>query len=141
MRLCIPQFRSISMQLFDLRAMVLCVFNSILPGKINHRFINTLIDTLVQSVFFMLFFFLFQEFWFSSWDSLPFYTAGSMLLLRCFALQTGCFTRCCPHSHCKILGEKKQNLRVYMMFDFILHAPDRIGGIQPLLPIITELGM
>uniref|UniRef100_A0A8C2ARF6 O-acyltransferase n=1 Tax=Cyprinus carpio TaxID=7962 RepID=A0A8C2ARF6_CYPCA len=31
-RLCIPQFRSISMQLFDLRAMVLCVFNSILPG-------------------------------------------------------------------------------------------------------------
>uniref|UniRef100_A0A672HZS1 Sterol O-acyltransferase 1 n=1 Tax=Salarias fasciatus TaxID=181472 RepID=A0A672HZS1_SALFA len=31
-RLCIPQFRSISLQLFDLRAMVLCVFNSILPG-------------------------------------------------------------------------------------------------------------
>uniref|UniRef100_A0A671NQR0 O-acyltransferase n=1 Tax=Sinocyclocheilus anshuiensis TaxID=1608454 RepID=A0A671NQR0_9TELE len=31
-RLCIPQFRSISMQLFDLRAMVLYVFNSILPG-------------------------------------------------------------------------------------------------------------
>ncbi|XP_051525695.1 sterol O-acyltransferase 1-like [Myxocyprinus asiaticus] len=31
-RLCIPQFRSISMQLFDLRVMVLCVFNSILPG-------------------------------------------------------------------------------------------------------------
>ncbi|XP_024135115.1 sterol O-acyltransferase 1 isoform X1 [Oryzias melastigma] len=31
-RLCIPQFRSISMQFFDLRAMVLCVFNSILPG-------------------------------------------------------------------------------------------------------------
>uniref|UniRef100_A0A8C2DKH2 O-acyltransferase n=1 Tax=Cyprinus carpio TaxID=7962 RepID=A0A8C2DKH2_CYPCA len=31
-RLCIPQFHSISMQLFDLRAMVLCVFNSILPG-------------------------------------------------------------------------------------------------------------
>uniref|UniRef100_A0A674EA52 O-acyltransferase n=1 Tax=Salmo trutta TaxID=8032 RepID=A0A674EA52_SALTR len=31
-RLCIPQFRSISQQLFDLRAMVLCVFNSILPG-------------------------------------------------------------------------------------------------------------
>ncbi|XP_026106481.1 sterol O-acyltransferase 1-like isoform X2 [Carassius auratus] len=31
-RLCIPQFRSISVQLFDLRAMVLCVFNSILPG-------------------------------------------------------------------------------------------------------------
>uniref|UniRef100_A0A3Q4H6C9 O-acyltransferase n=1 Tax=Neolamprologus brichardi TaxID=32507 RepID=A0A3Q4H6C9_NEOBR len=30
-RLCIPQFRSISLQLFDLRAMVLCVFNSILP--------------------------------------------------------------------------------------------------------------
>uniref|UniRef100_A0A3B1K817 Sterol O-acyltransferase 1 n=1 Tax=Astyanax mexicanus TaxID=7994 RepID=A0A3B1K817_ASTMX len=29
-RLCIPQFRSL--QLFDLRAMVLCVFNSILPG-------------------------------------------------------------------------------------------------------------
>lgn len=34
-RLCIPQFRSISMQLFDLRAMVLCVFNSILPGRIS----------------------------------------------------------------------------------------------------------
>uniref|UniRef100_A0A087XMV8 O-acyltransferase n=1 Tax=Poecilia formosa TaxID=48698 RepID=A0A087XMV8_POEFO len=32
-RLCIPQFRSISLQLFNLRAMVLCVFNSILPGK------------------------------------------------------------------------------------------------------------
>uniref|UniRef100_A0A8D3DNQ0 O-acyltransferase n=1 Tax=Scophthalmus maximus TaxID=52904 RepID=A0A8D3DNQ0_SCOMX len=31
-RLCIPQFRSISLKLFDLRAMVLCVFNSILPG-------------------------------------------------------------------------------------------------------------
>ncbi|KAK1896960.1 Sterol O-acyltransferase 1 [Dissostichus eleginoides] len=31
-RLCIPQFRSSSRQLFDLRAMVLCVFNSILPG-------------------------------------------------------------------------------------------------------------
>uniref|UniRef100_A0A3B5LQC6 O-acyltransferase n=1 Tax=Xiphophorus couchianus TaxID=32473 RepID=A0A3B5LQC6_9TELE len=31
-RLCIPQFRSISLQLFNLRAMVLCVFNSILPG-------------------------------------------------------------------------------------------------------------
>ncbi|XP_033820868.1 sterol O-acyltransferase 1 isoform X1 [Periophthalmus magnuspinnatus] len=31
-RLCIPQFRSISLQSFDLRAMVLCVFNSILPG-------------------------------------------------------------------------------------------------------------
>uniref|UniRef100_A0A3Q3XD59 O-acyltransferase n=1 Tax=Mola mola TaxID=94237 RepID=A0A3Q3XD59_MOLML len=30
-RLCIPQFRSISLQLLDLRAMVLCVFNSILP--------------------------------------------------------------------------------------------------------------
>ncbi|XP_072537383.1 sterol O-acyltransferase 1 isoform X2 [Salminus brasiliensis] len=29
-RLCIPQFRSL--QLFDLRVMVLCVFNSILPG-------------------------------------------------------------------------------------------------------------
>uniref|UniRef100_A0A3B4WMT4 Sterol O-acyltransferase 1 n=1 Tax=Seriola lalandi dorsalis TaxID=1841481 RepID=A0A3B4WMT4_SERLL len=33
-RLCIPQFRSVSLQLFDLKAMVLCVFNSILPGKI-----------------------------------------------------------------------------------------------------------
>ncbi|KAJ7992824.1 hypothetical protein DPEC_G00266010 [Dallia pectoralis] len=31
-RLCIPQFHSISLQLFDLRVMVLCVFNSILPG-------------------------------------------------------------------------------------------------------------
>uniref|UniRef100_A0A3P8RV62 O-acyltransferase n=1 Tax=Amphiprion percula TaxID=161767 RepID=A0A3P8RV62_AMPPE len=30
-RLCIPQFHSIGLQLFDLRAMVLCVFNSILP--------------------------------------------------------------------------------------------------------------
>uniref|UniRef100_A0A3P8QXP6 O-acyltransferase n=1 Tax=Astatotilapia calliptera TaxID=8154 RepID=A0A3P8QXP6_ASTCA len=36
-RLCIPQFRSISLQLFDLRAMVLCVFNSILPGKIRNK--------------------------------------------------------------------------------------------------------
>lgn len=35
-RLCIPQFHSISLQPFDLRAMVLCVFNSILPGKISH---------------------------------------------------------------------------------------------------------
>lgn len=35
-RLCIPQFRSISLQFFDLRAMVLGVFNSILPGKINN---------------------------------------------------------------------------------------------------------
>ncbi|XP_046892881.1 sterol O-acyltransferase 1 [Hypomesus transpacificus] len=33
-RLCIPQFRSISPQLFDLRAMVLCVFSSILPGAL-----------------------------------------------------------------------------------------------------------
>lgn len=33
-RLCIPQFRSIRLQLFDLKAMVLGVFNSILPGKI-----------------------------------------------------------------------------------------------------------
>uniref|UniRef100_A0A671VUT8 O-acyltransferase n=1 Tax=Sparus aurata TaxID=8175 RepID=A0A671VUT8_SPAAU len=31
-RLCIPQFHSTSLQLFDPRAMVLCVFNSILPG-------------------------------------------------------------------------------------------------------------
>ncbi|XP_061833765.1 sterol O-acyltransferase 1 isoform X1 [Nerophis lumbriciformis] len=31
-RLCIPQFRSFSLQFFDLRTMVLCVFNSILPG-------------------------------------------------------------------------------------------------------------
>ncbi|XP_069006571.1 sterol O-acyltransferase 1 isoform X2 [Embiotoca jacksoni] len=31
-RLCIPQFHSISLQLFDLRTMVLHVFNSILPG-------------------------------------------------------------------------------------------------------------
>ncbi|XP_034736765.1 sterol O-acyltransferase 1 isoform X1 [Etheostoma cragini] len=31
-RLCIPQFHSISLQLFDVRAMVLCIFNSILPG-------------------------------------------------------------------------------------------------------------
>ncbi|XP_061681792.1 sterol O-acyltransferase 1 [Syngnathoides biaculeatus] len=31
-RLCIPQFRSSSLQFFDLRAMVLCIFNSILPG-------------------------------------------------------------------------------------------------------------
>ncbi len=47
-RLCIPQFRSISMQLFDLRAMVLCVFNSILPGRMstgqtlfNFTYLNT----------------------------------------------------------------------------------------------------
>ncbi|XP_063057976.1 sterol O-acyltransferase 1 [Engraulis encrasicolus] len=31
-RLCIPQFRNISNQIFDPRAMVLCIFNSILPG-------------------------------------------------------------------------------------------------------------
>ncbi|MBN3321176.1 SOAT1 acyltransferase, partial [Atractosteus spatula] len=31
-RLCIPQFRNISLQPFKLRVMVLCVFNSILPG-------------------------------------------------------------------------------------------------------------
>ncbi|KAL2090396.1 hypothetical protein ACEWY4_015084 [Coilia grayii] len=31
-RLCIPQFRNISTQIFDPRAMVLCIFNSILPG-------------------------------------------------------------------------------------------------------------
>eukprot|EP00066_Takifugu_rubripes_P023882 XP_011613148.1 PREDICTED: sterol O-acyltransferase 1 [Takifugu rubripes] len=31
-RLCIPQFRSISLQLMDVRATVLCIFNSILPG-------------------------------------------------------------------------------------------------------------
>ncbi|XP_048833218.1 sterol O-acyltransferase 1 isoform X2 [Brienomyrus brachyistius] len=31
-RLCIPQFHSISLKIFDLRVMVLCVFNSILPG-------------------------------------------------------------------------------------------------------------
>ncbi|XP_059923811.1 sterol O-acyltransferase 1 isoform X2 [Gadus macrocephalus] len=33
-RLCIPQFRSISLQLFDLRSLVLGVFNSILPGAL-----------------------------------------------------------------------------------------------------------
>ncbi|XP_047011719.1 sterol O-acyltransferase 1 isoform X2 [Ictalurus punctatus] len=33
-RLCIPQFRSVSSQLFDLRVMVLCIFNSILPGAL-----------------------------------------------------------------------------------------------------------
>lgn len=32
-RLCIPQFRSISLQIMDLRANVLCIFNSILPGQ------------------------------------------------------------------------------------------------------------
>lgn len=35
-RLCIPQFRSISLQLMDLRATVLCVFNSILPGEMDY---------------------------------------------------------------------------------------------------------
>lgn len=34
-RLCIPQFRSISLQIMDLRATVLCVFNSILPGQME----------------------------------------------------------------------------------------------------------
>lgn len=34
-RLCIPQFRSISLQLMDLRATVLCIFNSILPGELD----------------------------------------------------------------------------------------------------------
>ncbi|KAF5892310.1 sterol O-acyltransferase 1 [Clarias magur] len=33
-RLCIPQFRSVNMQPFDLRVMVLCIFNSILPGAL-----------------------------------------------------------------------------------------------------------
>ncbi|KAF7695566.1 sterol O-acyltransferase 1 [Silurus meridionalis] len=33
-RLCIPQFRSVSLQLFDLRVMVLCIFSSILPGAL-----------------------------------------------------------------------------------------------------------
>ncbi|XP_039623724.1 sterol O-acyltransferase 1 [Polypterus senegalus] len=32
MRLCIPQFRNISLQPFNLKVTVLCVFNSILPG-------------------------------------------------------------------------------------------------------------
>lgn len=32
-RLCIPQFRTISVQIMDLRANVLCIFNSILPGQ------------------------------------------------------------------------------------------------------------
>ncbi|XP_019357353.1 PREDICTED: sterol O-acyltransferase 1 isoform X1 [Gavialis gangeticus] len=31
-RLCIPQFRNISQEPFNLRALVLCIFNSILPG-------------------------------------------------------------------------------------------------------------
>ncbi|KAI1891941.1 hypothetical protein AGOR_G00148890 [Albula goreensis] len=31
-RLCIPQYRSTNLQVFDLRVIVLCVFNSILPG-------------------------------------------------------------------------------------------------------------
>lgn len=49
---------------------------------------------------FILFFFVCssQEFWFFYWVFLPFSTAGSTLLLRCFALQTGCFTRYCHHS-------------------------------------------
>ncbi|XP_047656156.1 sterol O-acyltransferase 1 [Tachysurus fulvidraco] len=33
-RLCIPQFHNVNMQLFDLRVMVLCIFNSILPGAL-----------------------------------------------------------------------------------------------------------
>ncbi|XP_060738100.1 sterol O-acyltransferase 1 [Tachysurus vachellii] len=33
-RLCIPQFHSVNMQLFNLRVMVLCIFNSILPGAL-----------------------------------------------------------------------------------------------------------
>ncbi|KAG7260270.1 hypothetical protein CRUP_021178 [Coryphaenoides rupestris] len=36
-RLCIPQFRSFSLQLFDLRALVLCVFNSILPDRMFYK--------------------------------------------------------------------------------------------------------
>lgn len=93
-RLCIPQFRSISLQLFDPRAMVLCVFNSILPGEISHpcqhkkkntpSFLNW---TLPKTRWHL------QEFWFSSWHSLPSSTAGWMLSLRCSALLTGCFTR------------------------------------------------
>lgn len=34
-----------------------------------------------------------QERWFSSWHSLPSFTVGWMLLQRCSALLTGCFTR------------------------------------------------
>lgn len=32
-RLCIPQFRNSSQETFNLRGLVLCIFNSILPGK------------------------------------------------------------------------------------------------------------
>lgn len=32
-RLCIPQFRNSSQETFSLRGLVLCIFNSILPGK------------------------------------------------------------------------------------------------------------
>uniref|UniRef100_A0A3Q3JSG7 O-acyltransferase n=1 Tax=Monopterus albus TaxID=43700 RepID=A0A3Q3JSG7_MONAL len=34
LRLCIPQFHGISQQMFDLKAVVLCVFNLILPGML-----------------------------------------------------------------------------------------------------------
>lgn len=104
-RLCIPQFHSTSLQLFDPRAMVLCVFNSILPGEISHLYYpcitlhtslghNVLRYILVvhQSHFITTFSHL-QEFWFSSWHSLPSSTVGLMLLPRCSALLTGCFTR------------------------------------------------
>lgn len=44
-RLCIPQFHNISMQLFDLRVMVLCVFNSILPGTLFKSCTSVLLST------------------------------------------------------------------------------------------------
>lgn len=36
-RLCIPQFRNSSQETFNLRGLVLCIFNSILPGKAQIR--------------------------------------------------------------------------------------------------------
>lgn len=41
-RLCIPQFRTISVQIMDLRANVLCIFNSILPGQMVFFCLSTL---------------------------------------------------------------------------------------------------
>ena len=95
-RLCIPQFRSISLQLFDLKAMVLSVFNSILPGKPAPDLWTLAWTTIVAVTISFLILLLpsLQECWFSSWDSLPYSTVGSTHLRRCFVLLIGCFTRC-----------------------------------------------
>lgn len=120
-RLCIPQFRSISLQLFDRRAMVLCVFNSILPGKTfpppTTKTLSLTPDSCLNQATFVRFFFLLQECWFSSWDSFPSSTVGLMRLVRCCNLQTGCFTR---YSFCRRRPQQNinQDCMLYIILDF-----------------------